>query len=199
MQVQAEELNPLTAPLQFEVDRVTSQSIEVSWAAPILGANIPITTYTVSWGISLSDENSIQMGQVSSSQTSYMIDELSSNTTYQITVAAVNRGGTGLHSEAIMTMTEPGRANPPTQLSLVGEVTIETITISWTPPDNNGGSDINGYTIYWGENLQVSSNRISTMVYGHNDYGIKVRDRVSDCGGGGEYIWSESTFECPSE
>ena len=88
-------------PTQLMVDAVRVRTIIVSWTAPANTENVPVTNYRVSWGTDLEEANSFNTTSVAVSKTSYQIDGLSPETSYQIAVVAVNRGGISLRSNVL--------------------------------------------------------------------------------------------------
>ena len=169
IQVQAEELNPLTAPLQLEVSGVTSQSISVRWTAPDIAEGVfPITTYTVSWGVDLDDpDNPSTATSVPVRMTSYVITDLNGGTLYQIVVTVMSRGGTGPRSTILMGMTELASPTAPRELNLGTEMT-NSIAISWKPPVSTGGTAITimEYIVYWREVVDDTNEFTMTTVLG---------------------------------
>ena len=179
MQVQAEELNSLAGSLQLEVDEVTSQSITVRWTAPGLDANIPITGYTVSWGVDLDDRDNLETASVSTPTTSYVITGLRVGTLYQIAVTAMNRSGTGPPT-ILPEMTQFAPPTVPRELNL-GTVTIDSIAISWEPPEPIDGVEITAYIIYWnafgGSIASESSVTVSTTQTNYVITGLEEQAR----------------------
>ena len=166
--VQAQDLNPLAAPSQLMTSAITTESITISWTASMLAENIPITTYTVSWGTDLANPiNPITAASVSARMTSYVITGLDVGTSYQIMVTAMNRGGTGQRSEVLMQITQ---AEPPSALRelTLGRVTTNSIEVSWLSPDSAGGADITitGYTVSWREVVDGTNEFKTTRVSG---------------------------------
>ena len=75
---------------------------------------------------------------------SYTISGLANGTTFDIQVAAVNQAGTGPYSIPVLGTTFAA-PNSPTNLQGVRGNT--QVSLTWTPPNNNGGTPITGYLV----------------------------------------------------
>jgi len=77
---------------------------------------------------------------------SLLIQGLTTGTTYGIKMRAINQIGTGQFSDIVYLVCadKPNAPNPPT----AEERTKSSIILSWNPPSSNGGSVVNGYNIY---------------------------------------------------
>ena len=85
--------------------------------------------------------NGSQVATGSGGPSSYVISGLASaGTSYSITIAAVNSGGTSAQSTAVNMFTIP---NPPTNLTFISSTT-SSVTFSFTPPSGT----VTGYTPY---------------------------------------------------
>jgi hypothetical protein len=71
---------------------------------------------------------------------------LTGGETYGVKITATNTIGTSAESETQYFVCAD-LPDPPSQPNLEA-ATESSITISWNPPANNGGSDITGYRIY---------------------------------------------------
>ena len=137
------------APLQLLPGTVTGYSIAVSWSPLVLAADMPaITNYLVSWGTDLDDEDGLSTVSVSVPTTSYVVPRLRAETSYQIAVAGVNRGGIGNRIVLTIQTTQAELPSAPQELRL-GGVTTNTIVVSWKLPNIDGGAAITGYRISW--------------------------------------------------
>ena len=171
--VQVQNLSPvIPPPSQLRADIITTESIAISWTAPIPAENILITGYTVSWGVDLADQNTLKTASVSTPMTSYVITDLNPGTPYQIVVAAMIRGGTGPRSTILMRRTRVGPPTAPRELNL-GIVRDNSIAISWVAPVDTGGMDITimEYIVYWRELVDGANDfetlRVSAPTTGH--------------------------------
>ena len=158
-------------PSQLRAGTVTGHSIAVSWSPLVLGVPA-ITSYLISWGTDLEDEEGLRTTSVSVPTTSYVISELRAETTYQIAVAGVNRIGIGNRSTlTLQTGQVEFPPSAPQNLRLDG-VTTDTIVVSWERPNFDGG-ELTTYTISWDVSIPIIG--VSTAVSiaaSENDYKI---------------------------
>ena len=173
--------NPLTAPSELMADETTTESITISWTAPRLAGNIPITTYTITWGVDLANLDNLMTADVPGSMTSYVITQgLSAGTLYQIAVTAMNPGGPpGPRSTILTGMTQAVLPGAPSGLNS-NAVTANSIVISWDRPET-GGADITimEYIVYWREVDSTNGNmfktrRVSGSIRSHVIGGLKT-------------------------
>ena len=167
----------MSGQLNVSVDNTTDTSITLSWSVP----NGPVvTSYEMMW---TSDEcpDDVDEGNATTTETSYIIEDLREGTNYTITVNATNLTGTSF-SDCVKAETKelgnsinvqwivnlhcalcisfPVPSAPPTSVS-VSAVTSSSITVQWGAVDcihHNG--DITGYSVQYGE---VGSGSTQTM------------------------------------
>ena len=97
-------LFPLTAPMvpmSITSRSLSCQSVIVSWTPPTNSGGLPLTGYIVRYG-----DDKEQLA-AEANATSAMLEGLTPNTTYNITVAARNAIGEGKESTPVRVMTEP--------------------------------------------------------------------------------------------
>ena len=122
------------------------ESVAVSWSPPDDNGGSLITGYRVKWkrasrqsysGSRLSDRLARTL----------VLNDLWPGTEYNVSVSAVNMAGTGTASEVPATTlgTPPRPPAEPRDVSAAGGNT--SITVSWLPPDDNGGLPITGYEV----------------------------------------------------
>jgi len=122
--------------------------ITLNWNAPTNDGGSAITGYKIARS---SDGGSTWITIVSntgSTSTAYSNSGLSPNTTYSYRVYAINSVGTSSPSNiaSATTNTQLLPPQPPTGLTATA-ISSSQINLSWTAPNNNGGSSITGYKI----------------------------------------------------
>lgn len=134
----------------------TSTSVAVSWAVPSTDGGAIVTRYTATaaTGQSCSVTSTVPATPV----TTCVISGLApgSNTTF--TVTATNSAGEGVASAASAPVLTPGVA-PGAPTGVTGTPGNGSVAVAWTPPANNGGVTITGYTATasTGESCSVTS------------------------------------------
>jgi len=127
-------------------------SATVRWTPPTNTGGSPITGYTVTsapGGVTAT---------VGGSATSATVSGLTNGTAYTFTVTATNVAGTSPPSAPSTAVTPTATATAPGAPSGVAATAGNaSATVRWTPPADNGGSAITGYTVnaYVGANTTV--------------------------------------------
>ncbi len=127
-------------------------ALDVSWTEPEESGTSDVTGYVVQWK-SGDDDYSVD-NQSSVEGTSVSFDGLSRGDAYTFRVAAVSDDGQSDWS---------GEASgtPAVAPGLVSELTSVpgngTLALSWTAPDDDGGSEITGYLVSWRTGRQPSA------------------------------------------
>ncbi|CAB4005863.1 titin isoform X5 [Paramuricea clavata] len=130
-------------PSKLTVISITSESAGISWEDPANGGNNNLTGF---W-IKLSKDNTLILNITINKVNKYEIDNLTPNTTYEISVAAGNQKGFG--EETITSFTTFGKAllpDKPSKLTVIS-ITSESAGISWEDPANGGNNDLTGFWI----------------------------------------------------
>ena len=112
-------------------------AVAVGWAPPADDGGSPITGYTVTANPGGST--------CATAATSCTIAGLVNGDSYTLTVTATNAMGTGAPSAAspaVVPATVPG---PPTGLTFLPG--YESVSVSWAPPVDDGGSAVTGYAV----------------------------------------------------
>ena len=127
--------------------------VSLSWnAASSNGSAIERyqTRYSNTGGYSWSSWSTVSGGSSASSRT---VTSLSNGTSYTFEVRAKN--GVGYGSAASRSATPAEAPDPPTGVS-VRTTGLQSLEVTWTPPDDNGGSDLTGYHVRYCKTNEVS-------------------------------------------
>lgn len=124
-------------------------TIDVSWSAPAASGGSPITGYQ------LTANPGGHTATVASDATSYSLTGLTPLTTYTVTVAAVNGNGSGPSS--VRETTTAQYASPGAPIITGATPSNSAITVTWTPPTDDGGSPLTSYTVVATTNGQTTS------------------------------------------
>ena len=120
------------------------QSVELSWDPPESDGGSPVTGYAVSWS------GGSDSGQVTVTGTSYTIAGLTADTTYSISIRAVNRHGQSTVPNTFSaTPRGPTTTVPDTPRNLSVVPGDRSLAVSWSPPVSDGGAPITGYAVAW--------------------------------------------------
>ena len=149
--------DPTEAPgaptgVEVAISGEDGDALDVSWTAPEESGSSDVTGYVVQWK-SGDDEYSAD-NQSSADDTSASVGELTQGDTYTFRVAAESDDGRGDWSDE-------ASGNPAVAPGLVGELTStpgnSTLALSWTAPEDDGGSEITGYVVSWRTGRQASA------------------------------------------
>ena len=161
--------------IQFAVDEATTTTRPDSGTVPGVPQNVSLrvggsssnTTLVASWTPPANDGGSAITGytvtisrpgrtfgpyNLSASARSRTINRPLQDTTYTVTVAAKNQHGPGPSARERLTTPAPDSGTVPgvprnVSLRVGGSSSNTTLVASWTPPANDGGSAITGYTV----------------------------------------------------
>ena len=113
--------------------------IRAAWNSPDDTGGATITGYLVE----ITEPDQVRL--IKTAGTSLDIPGLVNGATYSIRVAATNIAGTGVWSEAIGGLLPRTIPDAPTKLRIsAGD---RTVTLGWTPPEDDGGGRITGYVV----------------------------------------------------
>ena len=133
-----------SAPTNLVATAVSSTQINLSWTTPSNNGGTPIMNYKILKGPCTG--NPTTTTNTGNASTTYSDTGLSSNTCYKYNVKAVNAIGTGSSSAHNATATTLSVPSAPTNLTAT-TVSSSQINLSWSAPNNNGGTPITGYKI----------------------------------------------------
>jgi fibronectin type 3 domain-containing protein len=146
-----------------------AKTVSRSWSAPSNVGGAPISGYKVYRGTSSNGQSSTPLATIGN-VTNYQDIGASDGTTYYYKVSAINSAGEGTKSLEAQgtTFNIPGPPGTPTAVG-----SYRSVSLSWSPPSNNGGSSITGYRIYRGQSAQ-SLTLLTTLsnVLSYTDSGL---------------------------
>ena len=155
------------APTNVKAD-AGDQQIAVSWEPPDSDGGSPVTGYTVQWKSGAQNwSDTERTASKGAADRSHTITGLNQATEYSVRVVAANVAGSTT-SDAVTAMTTTADApGPPTNVKAVGG--HQQVTVSWEPPDSDGGSPVTGYTVQWKSGTQDWSDTERTASKGAAD------------------------------
>ena len=120
-----------------------NRQLTVSWSPPDNDGGSPVTGYVVihSDGVG---EAAVTLG---SGTRSYRIGGLTNNAEYTIWAHARNRSGDGSTSTPIVATPAAATTTPGPPTDVQATPGNRQLTVSWSPPDNDGGSPVTGYVV----------------------------------------------------
>lgn len=140
------------APTAVAARVATSLSIELTWKAPSDIGGSAITGYVVEASVDGGDWE--ELGTTESADTSVEITDIETDVPYEFRVAAVNAAGVGAFSQASAPITLPSSAATvpgPAGGFSKGKFTrtgkTYKVTVTWSPPIDDGGSEVTGYAV----------------------------------------------------
>ena len=134
------------APLNLEATVRGSSEIELSWDVPADRGSTPITSYRIEYSTDAGSSWSVLVAETSSTSTSYRHRDLQPNQTYHYRVSASNSAGRGPVSNVASARTTGSRSTAPYDLVAVPNGP-NRVDLTWSAPDDDGGSPITGYRI----------------------------------------------------
>jgi len=133
------------APLPPIVTAATAHSVALAWMKPD-GQGAEVSGYTVEMSASLSPPSWTWVADICEGDTCCVVGGLHAGVTYLFRVLAQNHVGKSGWSgpvQATTAATPPVGAMQPEKLGS----TVDTLTVGWDPPENNGGSPVQGYEV----------------------------------------------------
>ena len=112
---------------------LSCQSVNVCWTPPTNNGGLPLTGYTVKYG-----DDKEQLA-AETNATSAMLEGLTPNTAYNITVAARNAIGEGTESTPVRVMTEPRRLG---SFVTARALTSDTVIINTTQREGSSNCSL---------------------------------------------------------
>ena len=149
--------DPTEAPgaptgVEVAISGDAGDALDVSWTAPDESGTSDVTGYVVQWKSGDDDYSADNESSVDGTSTNF--GALTQGDTYTFRVAAVSDDGRSDWSDE-------GSGNPAVAPGLVGELASSpgnsTLALSWTAPEDDGGSEITGYVVSWRTGRQASA------------------------------------------
>ncbi len=133
------------APFNFNVTSQNSSAL-VTWEPPLSTGGTVLITYNLYWGTSEDDMSLLVL--VPKGRTSHEVVELVNGMTYHFYMTAVNSVGEGPPTE---TLSVVPRGLPTVPLDFEVVAGNGQASLSWSPPENDGGRPVTSYKVYSGE------------------------------------------------
>ena len=150
-------VTPFAAPSQPLSVQTTAGNgaVYVGWTAPDDTGGVPIAGYTVTAQPGSGLTCSTTVVQDDTDVRGCVVSGLTNGTPYSFTVTATNGLTSGNSQAAIAT---PVSTVPGAPTSVQGTAGVGQVTVSWTPPALDGGSEIKQYVVIaWGANSRSSA------------------------------------------
>ena len=149
--------DPAEAPgaptgVEVAISGDAGDALDVSWTAPDESGTSDVTGYVVQSKSGDDDYSADDDASVDGTSTNF--GGLTQGDTYTFRVAAVSDDGQSDWSDE-------ASGNPAVAPGLVGELSSSpgnsTLVLSWTAPEDDGGSEITGYVVSWRTGRQASA------------------------------------------
>ena len=144
-EAQASELTIPNPPTNLTATAVSSSQINLSWTAPVNSTADQVSGYKIEIRPLCSGPFSVLVANTTNTMTTYSNTVLAEGVCYEYKVSAINPAGNGNASNIAFTTTW---TVPSTPTSLVATPLSQSqINLSWTAPNNTGGTPLTGYKI----------------------------------------------------
>jgi fibronectin type 3 domain-containing protein len=134
-----------TAPFNFNVTSQNTSAL-LTWELPLSTGGTLLLTYHLYWGTSEEDMSLLEL--VPRGKTSHTVSELVNGEIYYFYMTAVNNVGEGPPTE---TLSVVPRGLPTVPLDFAIAAGDRQASLTWSPPENDGGRRITSYKVYGGE------------------------------------------------
>ncbi|ESO04852.1 hypothetical protein HELRODRAFT_191479 [Helobdella robusta] len=143
-----------SAPLNFKIENATRESVTLSWLHPSESGGVPLAGFQVEQQEGCVGGSGVMskwhtVGRLDSYTTQYTVHGLVQGLEYNFRVRAENAVGVGSAcglANPIVPSNLLSRPLPPAMLEVVS-TTHDSITLSWLPPESDGGSKILSYVV----------------------------------------------------
>ena len=131
------------APVIESIARESPTSATLTWSPPRSDGGSPVTSYILEKKEKMSPRWS-PVTTEDSTATSFTVKGLPEGEDVEFRVSAVNKAGTGKPSQvSTLSAKPPGPPGTPE----ISDINKTSATVTWTPPESDGGSKIMGYTV----------------------------------------------------
>lgn len=144
--VSADEPGPPRGPL--EISGMTKTSFTIKWQVPEDDGGSPITEYIIEMK-ETSKKTWQKIGTTKEDITYIGVSELKTDVSYDFRITAKNKIGAGppyVSEEPIIAGKRLTPPSPPTNVHITN-ITSRSVTLNWSPPVSNGGTEITGYIV----------------------------------------------------
>ncbi|KAH9498302.1 hypothetical protein Btru_006487 [Bulinus truncatus] len=158
---------PISAPSApkgpIRLSDFTVTSVTINWLAPDDDGGSEITKYVLQ--VRIGSKEWTELAKVESFTNKYKAQELKEQTEYMFRVAAVNKIGQGdwLESDKVVLEKPPEKPGAPEPPLTKSDFTKTSITLTWGPSQNNGGSPILHYVLEKRESWKTTWQHVSKV------------------------------------
>ncbi|MGO9903546.1 MAG: fibronectin type III domain-containing protein, partial [Solirubrobacteraceae bacterium] len=135
-------------------------ALAVSWSAPADDGGDPVSGYVLS--ATPTGGGSAVSVSPAASATSATISGLTDGTEYVVSLSATNSVGNSLASTMDGTPSVAYAPGGPTEVTATPDGSGD-VQVSWSPPADDGGDAISGYTVTWQEDTSGSTPQSTTV------------------------------------
>ncbi|MGA1872434.1 MAG: fibronectin type III domain-containing protein [Thermoplasmatota archaeon] len=138
--------NPEPVPLVWISD-VGESMVEISWTAPLFDGGAEVTGYTIFKGTTPEAPNQLATGITG---LTYIDEDVITGRTYYYRIRAEN----GESSEKSHPVEARPSGDPGSPQIFEADPSTDQVTLTWLPPDRDGGDAVTGYILMRGDNLE---------------------------------------------